>query len=140
MEPRVKEAIIKAAANEPFCREMGMELVLLEDGRSVVEMEFVPERMDNIYKRAHGGAIFSLIDEAFETSCQTGGTINVALNVNVTYVSSPASGGRLRAESNRVSKTKKTAAFDIKVTDSNGKLLAVCQALAYNTGKPITFL
>ncbi|MFH1138233.1 MAG: hotdog fold thioesterase [Pseudomonadota bacterium] len=140
MDERVRAAIFAAVKTEPFCREMGMDLLFLDDGRSIVEMDFVPERMRNIYGRAHGGAIFALIDEAFETSCQTDGTIAVALNVSVTYVAGPEAGCRLRAESNRVSQTRKTASFDIKVSEANGRLLAVCQALAYNTGKPIPFL
>ena len=140
MDPNIKNAICRAAATEPFCLMMGMELIELSDGYSVVEMNYEPDRMNNIYARAHGGAIFALIDEAFETSCQTDGTVAVALNVNVTYVSSPESGGRLRAVSRRVSQSKKTATFDIKVTDGNGALIAVCQALAFRTGKPIPFL
>jgi acyl-CoA thioesterase len=96
--------------------------------------------MDNIYQRAHGGAIFALIDEAFETAGQTDGTIAVALNVNVTYISSPEAGKRLRATARRISHTKKTASYEIKVTDLDGKMIAVCQALAYRTGKPIPFL
>jgi acyl-CoA thioesterase len=39
-----------------------------------------------------------------------------------------------------VSQTKKTASYDIKVTDENGNLIALCQALAFDTGKPIPFL
>ena len=94
----------------------------------------------NIYARAHGGAIFGLIDEAFETASQTEGTIAVALNINVTYVSSPEDGVRLRAEAILISQTKKTGAYDIKVVDHNDRLIAFCQALVYRTGKPIPFL
>jgi len=103
-------------------------------------MIYDPSAMNNIYDRAHGGAIFGLIDEAFEAACQTEGTIAVALNVNVTYVSSPQAGKRLRAEARQVSRTKKTASFDIKVSEKDGQLIATCQALAYHTGKPIPFL
>ena len=92
--------------------------------------------MDNIYSRAHGGAVFGLIDEAFETAGQTEGTIAVALNVNITYVASPQPGVILKAEAKRVSQTKKTAGYEIKVTDEEGRLIATCQALAYRTGKP----
>jgi acyl-CoA thioesterase len=60
--------------------------------------------------------------------------------VNVTYVSSPEPGARLRAEAVQVSRTRKTALYDIKVTDQNGRLVATCQALAFRTGKPIPFL
>jgi acyl-CoA thioesterase len=103
-------------------------------------MRYRPDLMDNIYGRAHGGAIFALIDEAFETSSQTDGTIAVALNVNVTYILSPDPEEHLRAESQRMSRTKRTAGYEIKVTGKGGRLIATCQALAYRTGKPIPFL
>jgi acyl-CoA thioesterase len=140
MDPKVKAAIEGAVKAEPFAQALGMELIELDGEHSVVEMNYIPEKMDNIYQRAHGGAVFALIDEAFETVCQSDGTIAVALNVNVTYVGSPDPGSRLRAEALQVNRTKKTALYDIRVTDQNGRLLATCQALAFRTGKPIPFL
>ena len=140
MDPRVKAAIETAVVQEPFARSMGIELLNLEDGYSLVEMVYDPSRQNNIYGRAHGGAVFGLIDEAFETAGQTDGTVAVAMNVNVTYIASPEPGDRLHAEARRVAQTKRTANYDIKVTDSSGRLIAICQALAYRTGKPIPFL
>ena len=140
MDQKVREAIFEAVKKEPFARALQMELMELADGYSVVQTIYDPEKMDNIYARAHGGAIYALIDEAFETAGQTDGTIAVALNVNVTYVSSPEPGLRLQAEARRVSQTRKTASYDIKVTDQNGQIIALCQALAFRTGKPIPFL
>ena len=140
MDQAVKEAIFRAVRKEPFAQALKMELAALNEGYSAVEMAYDPAAMDNIYGRAHGGAIFALIDEAFETACQTHGTIAVALNVNVTYVTSPEAGTRLRAEAREVSKTNKTAAYDIKITDHEGQIIATCQALAFRTGKPISFL
>ncbi len=137
MDPKVKQAIQQSVAQEPFARLMNMELVALESGFSAVEMTYEPETMNNIFSRAHGGAIFSLIDEAFETVCQTCGVITVALNVNVTYVSSPKGAGRLRAEAREITSTKQTATYDIRVHDQEGRLIAVCQALAFRTGKPL---
>ena len=107
MDPKVKEAIFRAVEKETYAQALNMELVDLELGYSAVEMAYDPSAMNNIYDRAHGGAIFGLIDEAFEAACQTEGTIAVALNVNVTYVSSPEPGKRLRAEARQVSRTKK---------------------------------
>jgi acyl-CoA thioesterase len=140
MDQKVSEAIFEAVKKEPFARAMRMELVELDDGYSVVQMVYEPEKMNNIYARAHGGAIYALIDEAFETAGQTDGTIAVALNVNVTYVSGPKPGQRLQAEARRVSQTRKTASYDIKVTDPDGQVIALCQALAFRTGKAIPFL
>ena len=136
----MREAIQQAVKREPFAQSLEMELVELEDGYSVVRMVYDPDKMDNIYSRAHGGAVFGLIDEAFETAGQTGGTIAVALNVNITYIASPQPGVVLEARAKRVSQTKKTAVYEIKVTDRDDSLIATCQALAYRTGKPIPFL
>jgi len=136
----IKKAIEEAAKAEPFAKVLNMRLVDLEYGRSSVEMTYEPDKMDNIYSRAHGGVIFSLIDEAFETAGQTDGTVAVALNVNVSYIASPRPGDRLRAEARMKSRSNKISCFDIDVKDSDGKLIAKCAALAYRTGRPIPFL
>jgi acyl-CoA thioesterase len=140
VDQELRDAIVRAVMREPFAQALGMELVDLEEGFSAVEMTYAPERMDNMFGRAHGGVLFSLIDEAFETVCQTCGGVTVALNVSVTYVSSPDAGTRLRAEARETSSTKRTAGYDIRVTDGEGRLLATCHALAYRTGKPLPFL
>jgi len=140
IDQKIKEAISRAVRQEPFARALNMELVALEHGYSTVEMTYDPAAMDNIYARAHGGAIFALIDEAFETASQAHGTIAVALNVNVNYIASPQPRARLRAEAREVSRTKKTATYDIKVTDQDGGVIATCHALAFCTGKPIPFV
>jgi acyl-CoA thioesterase len=140
MDQKVREAIFKAAASEPFPQRLGIRLVELDDGYSLVEMVYDPASMDNLYQMAHGGAVFALIDEAFETAGQTDGTMALALNVSVTYISSPEPGSLLRAEARENSRTKKTINFDIKVKDEAGRMLAACQALAYRTGKPIPWL
>jgi acyl-CoA thioesterase len=139
MDPVVKAGIFDAVAKEPFAQALKLSLLELDLGRSVVEMAYQPDLMNNIYARAHGGALFALIDEAFETASQTHGTIAVALNVNVTYVRPPEPGERLRAQAEEVALTRKTATYAIKVTNASGDLIATCQALAYRTGKPVPF-
>lgn len=140
MDKKIRNAIFQRVENEPFAQALKMKLIALEHGYSAVEMIYDPKLMDNIYNRIHGGAIFALIDEAFETVGQTDGTIGVALNVNVTYISSPSNGTRLKAEATQMSKTRKTASYHITVKDPNDSLIATCQALLYRTGKPIPFV
>ena len=101
MDGKVRDAIYTAVKREPFARTFDLQLLELDDGHSLVEMTYRPEISNNIYERAHGGAIYGLIDEAFETAGQTDGTIAVALNVNVTYVASPEKDARLTAEARR---------------------------------------
>ncbi len=140
MDEKVREAIKNAIKRETFAQALNMKLIELEDGHSVVEMIYDPEKMNNIHDGAHGGALFGLMDEAFEMACHTKGTIAVALNMNITFVTSPKTGSKLRAEANQVSETRKTTSFDIKITDQDGNIITTCQALAYQTGKPIPFL
>ncbi len=139
MDKNLKRAIFNAVANEPFAQTLGIKLVELELGYSKVEMDYQPDSMDNIYQRAHGGAIYALIDEAFETSCQTHGTVAVALNVNVSYSASPEPGARLIAEAKEITRSKKIAHYDISVIDDKGNLIASSKTIAYRTGKPIPF-
>ena len=139
MDPKTKKAIFRQVEKEPFAQKFGLKLVDLNDGYSKVEMNFTQD-MENIFGMAHGGTLFAIIDEAFETSSNSHGTVAVALNMNVTYVSTPTKGCKLTAESKEISLTNKTANYDIKVYDGQNKLMASCQALVYRTGKPLPFL
>jgi len=139
MESKIKDAFIKQVGNEPFARKFALALVDLGDGYSKVEMTYTAD-MNNIFGLAHGGAIFALIDEAFQTACNSHGTLAVALNLSITYIAPAVLGSRLTAEAREYSRTRKTASYEIKVTDDQGNLLAVCQALAYRKGNPLPFL
>jgi acyl-CoA thioesterase len=139
MNEKVKGTFFRQVEKEPFARKFGLTLVDLDEGYSKVEMNFTSD-MENILGMAHGGAIFALIDEAFETASNSHGTIAVALNMNITYVSSPPPGSRLTAEAKEFSRTQKTASYDIKVVDDQNNLIASCQALVYRMGKPLPFI
>jgi acyl-CoA thioesterase len=139
MEIKVKEAILRQVEKEPFAQKFGLKVVDLQDGYSRVEMIFTPD-MENMFGMAHGGALFALIDEAFETASNSHGTMAVALNLNITYVSSPRRGSKLIAEAREFSRTNKTANYAIKVTDDRGDLMASCQALVYRKGSPLPFM
>ncbi len=140
MDQKVRKALQKAVENEPFARALNLKLVEIDEGTSAVEMVFDPASMGNIFNMAHGGVIFALIDEAFETACNAYGTVAVALNMNITYMASPTPGSRLRAEAKEVSRTRKIGTYEIKVNDQDGKLLAVCQALCYRKKDPLPFM
>jgi acyl-CoA thioesterase len=139
MDDKVRAAIFKQVEQEPFARKFDLKLVELEAGYSKVAMKFTPD-MENIFGKAHGGAVFALIDEAFETAGNSHGTIAVALNMNISYLSPPASGATLTAEAKEVHRTNRTALYEIKVTEESGKPIATCQALVYRMDKPLPFL
>ena len=116
-----------------------LELEDVGPGRARVSMVCRPE-MANILGMVHGSAIFALIDEAFQTACNSHGTMAVALSMSLAYIAPPRAGSRLTAEAREYSRTRRTATYEIKVCDAEGNLIAVCQALAYRKGIPLPFL
>ncbi len=139
MDEKIRAAILKQIAQEPFGKKFGLTLVDVQEGYARVEMPFTSD-MENMFGMAHGGAIFSLIDAAFEVASNSHGTMAVALNMNINYLASPAKGARLTAEAREINKTRRTATYDIRATDDSGKLLATCQSLVYRLDKPLPFL
>lgn len=136
MDKELKHHFHSGVEREPFAKKFGLKLIEIDLGYSRVEMKFTPD-MQNMFGMAHGGAIFALIDEAFETSSNSHGTWAVALNMNITFIASPQPGSTLVAESREVSRTRKTAAYDIKVRNEENELIASCQALVYRKGTPL---
>jgi acyl-CoA thioesterase len=139
MDDKVKKAIFRQVEMEPFAKKFGLKLLDLDEGYSKVEMNFTPD-MENFLGLAHGGALFALIDEAFETASNSHGTVAVALNMNITFVLSPSPGNKLIAEARELSRTKRTANYDIKVSNPENNLIAFCQALVYRKDEPLPFL
>lgn len=139
MDEKVRSAIFKQIEKEPFGKKFGLKLKDVREGYAKVEMLFTQD-LENMFGMAHGGAIFSLIDAAFEVASNSHGSMAVALNMNINYLASPERGALLTAEAKEINRTKKTAAYEIHATDESGKLLASCQALVYRLEKPLPFL
>lgn len=127
MEGWKREAFFRKVAEEPFSRLLNIKLVDVREGYALCEMPYAGA-LDNIHGIAHGGAVFSLIDEAFEISSNSHGTVALALNMNMTYIKPAVKNSLLKAESKEISRGRRTATYQITVEDSEG-LVAICQAL-----------
>jgi acyl-CoA thioesterase len=138
MEAWKRDAFMRKVAEEPFSKLLNIKLVDVREGYALCEMLY-SDSLDNIHGIAHGGAVFSLIDEAFEISSNSHGTVALALNMNMTYIKPAKKNSLLRAESKEVSKGRRTATYQITVEDSEG-LVATCQALVYRKDNEIEFL
>jgi len=139
MSEKIIEALRRRAQIEPYARLLGLELVRVEDGYALVRMAFT-EKHRNIYGRCHGGALFSLIDEAFQFASNASGRIEIALNVNVSYLKAPDDGDVLQAEARLIGRSRRISHFLIEVRNAAGDLMASCQATAYRRDDPLPFL
>jgi len=139
MDEKTRTDFFNRVAEEAYAKKLGLRLVDVNDGYAVVEMALT-EESENIFGMPHGGAIFSVIDEAFEVSSNSHGTIALGLNMSVTYHQSPEGRTTLRAVSKEIHRTRKTATYDISVTDEKNNLIASCTALVYRKKDKVPFL
>lgn len=138
MSKNLHAELMRRSLEGPFGRLLDLEAVEVTPGRAVVRMQVRPELV-NIFGSTHGGALFSLIDEAFQLACNSHGIMAVALNVSITYVAVASPGAILEAVAQEAHKTKRTASYCCEIREvGDGKLIATAQALAYRTGKEIS--
>jgi acyl-CoA thioesterase len=133
------ERIAAASRAEPYAGTLGLRCAEVRPGYARVGLEITPA-LTNLFGCAHGGAVFSLLDEAFQLACNSHGVSAYALNVNVTYVKGARPGDRLVAEARELALTRKTATYALEVRDAAGELIAHAQAVAYRTGAVPPFL
>jgi len=126
-------------SEEPYARIFGIEIVKLEPGHATVLMR-TTDRMNNLFASTHGAAIYSLLDAAFELTVNSHGTVAVALQVNVNYLSAAVPGETLTADGREVNRSRKIAACEIRVTGEDGRLVATSQTLAFRKKDPLPFL
>ncbi len=124
------------AENEPFRNLLNFQIIDIKPGYAKVSTT-VSRDMLNIHGITHGGALFGLVDEAFELASNSHGTVAVALNMNITFFAATRIGEILTAEAKEIFRTKRTATYQIQVTSSNGDPVAQCQALVYRKKYPL---
>lgn len=139
MQNPIFNAISKKIESETYANILGLKLVKLDYGYSLVEMAHSKD-IENMFQTGHGGAIFSLIDEAFGAASNSHGTVAVALNVNVTYVKPALKGDILYAEAKEISRSNRIGTYEIRVINDKDELIAVCQAVAYRKKDRLPFL
>ena len=128
-------AFQERAAAQEIAKMLGIELAEVRPGYAKTVMTCRPD-MANILGMVHGTAVFALVDEAFQASCNAHGTVAVALSMSLTFHNAPAMGARLTAEAKEIHAGRRTATYQISVTDDAGHPIASCQALAYRKDKP----
>jgi acyl-CoA thioesterase len=123
---------------EPYPKLLGIKVLEVKPGYARVAMQF-DTRMQNIFGMLHGGAVFSLLDEAFQLACNARGEVAVAQQVSTYFLAAAKPGAHLIAEAKEVNATRKTALYEVMVFELDddgqpGRKLATAQAMAYRKG------
>lgn len=124
--PESSRARARKLMGSEFVRTTGIELVSLTPDAAVVSMPLEGKR--NSIETGHGGAIFTLADEAFALASNLGEDVWVALSCNISY-HRPALGERIEARSRLVNSTRNHALYEVTVHDAE-RHVATFQGLA----------
>ena len=130
MDQDMQERILSKFQQDPFAALLGMELLEVKPGYSLMSM-VVREDMVNFHGIPHGGAIFSLADSTFAAASNSHGQTSVALNIEISYLRMVVPGTKLVAEATEEYLGKRTALYHITVSTDDGDLVASCHGVVY---------
>ncbi|WP_294304676.1 hotdog fold thioesterase [uncultured Chryseobacterium sp.] len=122
-----------------FSQWMNIRLIEIKENYCLIEMP-VKKEMINGLKTVHGGVTFAFADSALAFSSNNSGDAAVALNCVINFTKAGKEGDVFRAESILANETRKTAVYDIKITNQNEELVAKFVGTVYKIGKKVTEL
>lgn len=122
-----------------FSQWMGIKVVEVKENYCLIEMP-IKKEMINGLKTVHGGITFAFADSALAFSSNNSGEVAVALNCIINFTKAGKEGDIFRAESILANDTRKTAVYDIKITNQNNELVAKFVGTVYKIGRKVTEL
>ncbi|KPH11240.1 hotdog fold thioesterase [Chryseobacterium sp. ERMR1:04] len=122
-----------------FSQWMNIKMIEVKENYCLLEM-LIKKEMLNGLKTVHGGVTFAFADSALAFSSNSSGDAAVALNCIINFTKAGKEGDVFRAESILENNTRKTAVYDIKITNQNNELVAKFVGTVYKIGKKVTEL
>ncbi len=123
------QAIWDFFKNDRFAKHSGIELLEIAPGRAKAKMAITDAHLNGV-NMVHGGAIFTLADLVFAAASNSHGTVAVAINASIWFVTA-AKQGTVYAEGIETSRNPKLATYSIKVTDDAGQTVALFEGMVY---------
>lgn len=122
-----------------FSQWMNIKMIEVKENYCLLEMPIKKEMLNGL-KTVHGGVTFAFADSALAFSSNSSGDAAVALNCIINFTKAGKAGDTFRAESILVNDTRKTAVYDIKITNQNEELVAKFVGTVYKIGKKVVEL
>ena len=120
----------KVNTEDTFSQRIGVKLIELLPGFARTTLPVTDETI-NIYQMAHGGAIFSIADQACEAAGNSFGEPAVALQQNIHFLATGKSGDFLEATAKVIHRSNRTGLIEFEVRNQEGLLIAIGQQVIY---------
>lgn len=122
--------------SETMGREWGIDIEEVREGYARIAVT-VNDQMLNGYGTTHGGALFTLADQAFAYACNSYGLQTVAQAASISFLSPARPGDRIVAEAEAVMRSGRSGAFNVTVRTIEGIDIASFQGLSRTVGGAI---
>ena len=107
----------------------GIEIIETGKGYCKARLKIEDKHL-NAANVVQGGAIFTLADLAFAVASNSHGQLALAINVNISFLSSKST-GTLYATATEVDEPKRLGAYDVLVSDEREKIIARFNGMVY---------
>lgn len=120
----------KVNVDDAFAKTVGMKVVELAPGYAKALMDVTDDHV-NLFRMAHGGAIFSVADHACEAAGNSFGEPAVAIQSNIHFLSPGKPDDRLEATARVVHRTRRIGLVEAVVRNQRQEILAHCHQVIY---------
>ena len=118
-------------ANDRFAKKTGIEIVSVAEDFAVARLAVTSEHL-NAGGVCQGGAIFTLADTALALIANSRLMLTFTIDATISYHKAVPEGELLTAEARALCMHPKIPAFEVKVTNTKGELVASFRSTCYN--------
>jgi acyl-CoA thioesterase len=129
--PSDVEKLANDSDSSSFAQLLGLKTIEAHRGYALSSLRLSEKKHVNFQGGTHGAAIFAVADHACGVCGNSLGRKAVLVNSSMNYIANPVLGSTVEAEARMIHEGNKAGTMLVNVKDSDGKLLAHCQATVY---------
>ena len=119
---------------DPFATYLGVVIEEVAEAYARVSLKVKPEYL-NAVERAHGGAVYMALDQAFAVATNSRGVSAVLLTMTVNYHAGAPCGTTIVAEARPVDIRRKISVWNLEArTREDNTLIASARGIVYHQG------
>lgn len=131
---QAKSIVNKMYSNDTFSKWLGIELLKIEVGKSVLQMTVRPEML-NGFEVAHGAICYAIADSALAFASNSHGQQSLSIETSISHTKKVLKGDVLTATAEELHLNTKTGVYQVQVKNQNNQLVALFNGTVYRTSK-----
>ncbi len=128
------QIVHKMFDNDAFSKWLGIELIEIGDGISVLRMK-VRKEMLNGFDVLHGGITYSLADSSLAFASNSYGRKSMSIETSISHTLPCKEGDVLTTKTVERSLTNRIGIYDISVINQDDKVVALFKGTVYRSDK-----